>query len=145
MKHIKNLALAAVLALPAAASSAQEATEHLVLVERYGFYPSKIYVEAGDTIVFENRSPNWVRLFSEDPYDNGPDYEDDDPCDDDGENFDGSRDGFSISWFSIGSQRTYQVSACSETRFYAPEVYNSGGTDWNKRIDLIVYGEAPNG
>lgn len=153
MKRLTNLLLATAMMLPATMTIAQDATEHLVRVEPKGYYPSIVYVQPGDTITFENKSGNWVRLYSEDPYDNLPNYDPQAPCAEyeypDGQEpevqYTGGKDGFAQGWFSNGSTRSFEVTSCMETRFYAPEVNQSGGTDWNKRFDLIVFGEAPNG
>lgn len=153
MKTLKTLLLATAMVLPASTLVAQAAPEHLVIIERYGYYPAKIYVQVGDTITFRNESQNWVRLYSDDPYDNKADYDPAAPCgffidaggNNQGVQFEGDKDGFAQGWFSVGSERTIEVTECIETRMYAPEVYNAGGTDWNARFDLIVFGEAPNG
>jgi len=149
MTLMKRMALAALLALPATAGLAQGVT-HTVIVERYGFFPQPVYVQPGDTIVFENRAPNWTRIWSEDSNDNMGGYSFNDPCDTldpDGDNqpeYSGARDGFNTPWFNVGQTRTITVTACMETRFFEPEVWQYS-FDNNARIDLIVFGHAPTG
>ena len=149
MTLLKKIALATALALPATAGLAQ-GVEHRVLVERWGFFPQPIYVQPGDTIVFENVAPNWVRVWSEDPSDNLPGFDFNNPCDigdPDGDGvpeFAGAANGFNTPWFNIGQTRTIQVTDCMETRFFEPEVWQNNFNN-NARIDLIVFGTAPNG
>lgn len=149
MKLVKTLALATAIGLPATAAVAQS-TEHHVRVERNGFFPQPLYVQPGDTIRFENVSPNWVRIWSEDPQDDFASYDANDPCDvndPDGDNvaeYEGEKDGFNVPWFNVGQSVTITVTACMETRFFQPEVWQ-WNFDGGRRIDLIVFGEAPTG
>ena len=149
MTLVKKLVLATALALPASAGLAQ-GVEHHVLVERWGFFPTPISVQPGDTIVFENAAPHWVKFNTIDPDDNLPNYQFGDPCDvgdpdgDGAPEYSGGADGFRTGWFNIGSERTITITECTETRFAEPEVWQFGH-DANAQIDLIIFGEAPNG
>lgn len=149
MKFIKKIVLATLLTLTATASLAQ-GVEHRVVIERWGYFPTPIYVQPGDTIVFENRAPNWVNLQTDDASDNLTGYNVSNPCATRNVNgqqvpyFSGAADGFSTPWFGVGATRTIAVTPCIETRFLHPVV---SGLSHNSaaRIDLIVFGTAPNG
>lgn len=151
MTLMKKLVLATALALPASAGLAQ-GVEHRVLVERWGYFPTPIYVKPGDTIVFENAAPNWVNFQTADPFDNLAGYDFSAPCavsDSNGDgnfepHFTGSGDGFNRPWFNIGETTTVAVTECMETQFRHPEVWQFSH-DGDALVDLIVFGDAPNG
>lgn len=147
MKRLSTLLMATAMALPALGAVAEE---HLVSVERYGFYPAKVYVEAGDTIRFVNNTTNWVYLFSFDSSDNSAEYNWSDPCDINDANgngqdeYNGNKDGFSVPWFSVGQEVVINVTSCMETKMYEPYV-NQNPMNWNNLNEFIVFGHAPNG
>lgn len=138
-----NVMKAALIAACAISGQAVTAEEHDLLILRYGYYPERIYVSPGDTIKFDNQSPNWARIESRDPYDNYEDYDHDDPCDDD-DHYAGSQDGWATSWIPRYSSTTVTVTSCIEDEIEAPIVwqystYNGYNEGW------ISFGNAPTG
>lgn len=140
MTRLSTLLLATAMALPAAGALAEE---HLVSIERYGYYPAKVYVQDGDTIRFVNNSPNWVSIYTTDYSDNLLGYLTDNPCSNPSA-FSGSTDGFNIPWFSVGQERVIDVTSCIETQFYSPYIHQYSFNS-SQRHNLIVFGTAPNG
>jgi len=145
MTRLTTWLLAAALVVLAMA----QGTDHEVRIERRGFYPGKVYVQEGDTITFTNHSIDVVGIYSDGFDDNYSNYNYDDPCDyldadDDGNvEFSGSKDGFRLPNLGIGQSYTLDVTGCMETQFYEPYLgYSFNGS---ARLNLVVFGEAPNG
>ena len=123
------------------------AVDHEIRMERYGYFPKTIYVQAGDTITFVNNTPNWAQIYSADSNDNNSNYDWNNPCawmDNSSANkgYNGDGDGWSIGWFSKGSSRTINVTSCMETTIYPPNIYQYSYDD-NKYRAEIVYGSPP--
>ena len=111
------------------AATPAHAVEHEVFIERKGFFPITVHVAPGDTIRYVNKAPNWVRLFSEDAYDNLTGYDSGDPCKIDQSSgdalFDGDLDGWDTDWIPVNGEFVVSVTSCMETTVTAPQVYNT--------------------
>ena len=143
MQTVLKSALGALLALTGTSALA---VDHEIRMERYGYFPKTIYVQAGDTITFVNNTPNWARIYSSDSNDNYSGYDWNNPCawmtSGTAKQYNGSGDGWSLSWMSKGSSKTIEVSSCMETTIYPPYIYQYSYDDTKYRAE-IVFGSAP--
>ena len=141
MKMVLKSALCAAFAL---IGNAAFAVDHEIRMERYGYFPKTIYVQAGDTITFVNKTPNWARIYSSDSNDNLEGYDWNAPCLQSPKRYDGDADGWSIGWFSVNQTKTVTVTSCMETTIHPPKVYQYSYDDSKYRA-TIIFGNAPTG
>ena len=131
MKKFVSTILAAAFSVQACGAFAQSISEHIVYIERSGYFPTNIHINRGDRIKFINRSGNWARVFSENHNDNYSGYDTDEPCEKDSDGnyyFAGPKDGWSTGWISDDSQLIVTIHECSETDLRSPRVDQYG---WN--------------
>jgi len=151
---MKKMMTAAIAAMSTLIGSAAAAEVHDILILRYGYYPNKVYVKAGDQIRFINRSPNWAHIRTKNAWDNYNWYNWSNPCQTNSYGqtaFSGSRDGWQTSWMPIGGQITVNIYSCMETELEAPMIWNYNGSYSNSNYynsfneGYIVFGDAPRG
>lgn len=115
MPRIAQTIKSALLALGLAGTSTFAAAEvHTIEIWRYGYYPTKLYVQPGDQVVFRNRSGYWA--YVNNTWGNGI-----------------------IGWTSNGSTRTITVN--SGINLSAPNLYNT--TNYGAYNGYITIGTAP--
>jgi plastocyanin len=140
MKTFLKLTLAAAFIVSGTMASA---VEHVVLMQRSGFFPDKIYVQVGDTIRFENRTPSWAYVYSDDADDNLSGYNANNPCPSSNKRYNGAKDGFSSGgWMSVGSSYTVKVTSCIETVLLPPYIYRYS-FNTNQYRGTIIVGTPP--
>ncbi len=140
---MKLLLKAAAIAASVVGAQAAFAEVHEVEVLRYGYFPEKIYVQPGDQIKFINRSPNWVRVLSNNPYDNYSSYNYSDPCSYPS-GYQYSEDGWATGWIAKNNSATITVTSCMENEIEAPSIYQYNYYDGYNEA-YIVFGDAPSG